>query len=145
MLPRDSNERQEFFLRKATQVALRSDMAERHGCVIVNDNGDILASGYNHTSVHMCHSYSVHAEVDALRKLGNTRKSNKKKHVDLASAQMFVVRVGPETQYGHVLKLSKPCDSCRTQIQLCGVGKVFYSWSHIDYSVNKQLHTKYNH
>lgn len=134
--PRRSNERQQMYMLKATQAAMRSDMGERHGCVIVDDGGAIIATGHNHTSVNMCHSSSVHAEMDALRRCYSYKKNS------LMSAEMYVVRIGPESR-GHPLKLSKPCDSCRAQIERSGIGKVFYSWSHIDYSVNKRSHDRY--
>lgn len=132
--PRESNERQELYLRKATRAALRSDMCERHGCVIVSESGDVIATGHNHVSVHV----SIHAEMDALRKCHNNKR------VDLGSAEMYVVRIGPES-LGHRLKLSKPCDVCRAQINKAGVRKVFYSWSHVDYGAyfSQRSHDRY--
>lgn len=120
--PRIPTDRQEFYMRLAAKLAFKSDMVERHGCVIVGGDGSIWATGFNHTSVHIRHCHSVHAEIDALCKL---------KKVDLATADMYVVRLGPAS-LEHRLKLSKPCDSCRTQINRSAVRRVFYSWSHVD-------------
>lgn len=121
-VPRTATDRQEFYMRLAARLAFKSDMVERHGCVIVGGDGSIWATGFNHTSVHIRHCHSVHAEIDALCKL---------KRVDLANADMYVVRLGPAS-LGHRLKLSKPCESCVTQINRSAVKRVFYSWSHVE-------------
>lgn len=131
-VPKDSTERQNYFLNKAAQLAIRSNLNHRHGCVVVNgQTNEIISTGFNHTSEHMFHSFSMHAEIDALRKI--------KKNVDLTTAEMYVVRIGPES-LGNPLKLSKPCEGCAKQILKVSIGKVYYSWSDIDYdpkSINK--------
>jgi deoxycytidylate deaminase len=120
-VPKKSTERQNLFLQKAAQLAFKSNMNQRHGCLIVNPQSDeIIATGYNHTYIKMCHKYSCHAECDALRKL--------KRNVDLANAEMYVVRIGPES-LGHPLKFSKPCEGCATLIRKANVGRIFYSWT----------------
>jgi deoxycytidylate deaminase len=125
-IPKDRDERQEYFLRKAAQIAFRSNMSHRHGCIIVDGKtGDILSSGYNHTSIHLFHKFSMHAEVDALRKIN--RKT------DLSNAELYVVRIGPESQ-GTPLKMSRPCDGCSKAIHRANIGKVYYSWSNMSSS-----------
>jgi deoxycytidylate deaminase len=121
MVPKDPDDRQEYFLKKAAQLAFRSNLSQRHGCLIVNPQTDeVLSTGYNHTYIHMYHKFSCHAEYDALRKI--------KKTFDLSNAEMYVVRIGPES-LGNPLKLSKPCDGCTKLILKANIGKVYYSWS----------------
>lgn len=122
--PRECDERQEFFLKKAAQLAMKSDMTHRHGCVIVDSKTDeIISTGYNRKATHMYHTFSRHAESEALRKL--------KKSMDSSNLEMYVVRVGPES-LGHPLKMSKPCEGCSRQILKSGIAKVYYSWSHME-------------
>lgn len=119
-VPKDPDNRQCFYLRKAAQLAFRSNLTQRHGCVIVNSLTDeIISTGYNHTYIHMCHRLSCHAEYDALRKV--------KKDVNMANVEMYVVRIGPES-LGNPLKLSKPCTYCTKMIQKANIGRIFYSW-----------------
>ena len=94
-------------------------MTQRHGCVIVKD-GEIVSKGYNHAGKHLCHTFSYHSEVDALRKV--------KRNVDLSTAEMYVVRIGSE-RMGTPLKFSRPCLGCTEAILKAGVGKVYYSWT----------------
>jgi deoxycytidylate deaminase len=114
------DERQTFYMQKAAKLAFRSNLVQRHGCVVVNSQtGEIISTGYNHTYIHMYHKYSCHAEYDALRKLKRT--------MDLSNAEMYIVRIGPES-LGNPLKLSRPCDGCTKLILKANVGRVFYSW-----------------
>lgn len=113
-IPREPTNRQQFYMNKAAQLAYRSNMSHKHGCLIVN-NDEILSSGYNHTYIHMYHRYSCHAEYEALRKI--------KKNTNLANAEMYIVRIGTNH-----LKLSKPCDACTKLIMKANIGKVYYSY-----------------
>ena len=122
-LPKDCNGTQEGFLNKAAQVAFRSNMAQRHGCVVVL-NGEIISSGFNHRCNHMFHRFSCHSEVDALRKI--------KRNMDLSAAEMYVVRIGPESA-GNPLRMSMPCEGCTRAIVKAGIGRVYYSWSEHNY------------
>jgi len=117
--PKNSDDRQQYFLERAAQIALKSGMGQKHGCIIANQDG-IISIGYNHSTMHMYHLFSMHAEVDALRKI--------KKNVDLSNAELYVVRIGPAS-LGHPLKMSKPCAACSEAIKKRGIGKVYYSWS----------------
>lgn len=117
--PRQSNQRQLNFLQIAGQLAFRSNITHRHGCVVVDPHTDeILSKGFNHTHPAMQHVNSVHAEHDALRKI--------KKHVDLSGAEIYVVRIGPVSR-GQAFTLSKPCDGCTRLLVRHKVGKVYYS------------------
>lgn len=120
---KDMNERQFIFFKKAAQHAYRSNLTQRHGCVVVL-NDEIISTGFNHTYVHLYHKFSLHAEVDALRKI--------KRNVDLSNAELYVVRIGPESK-GSPLRMSKPCDGCEKIIFKSKVGKVYYSIDPPDY------------
>lgn len=118
---RDCDTRQEHFLKKAALVATRSCMNHRHGCLIVNRNGEVLAEGYNSVNMHMCHMYSVHAEVSCLNKV----KKNKRL---LNDCEMYVVRIGTDNM-GCPLKYSRPCPECTKAIVKSGIKKIYYSTS----------------
>lgn len=119
--PKTSDSKQEYFLRRAACIASRSSMNHRHGCVIVNKNGDIVAEGYNYVYTHMHHKFSIHAEVCCLSKM----KRNKKW---LSDCDMYVVRVGTENM-GNPLKYSRPCEGCTEAIIKAGIKRVYYSTS----------------
>jgi deoxycytidylate deaminase len=113
------NDKQSFFLKRATNLALKSPCQNhRHGCVIVKDD-EILSEGYNHTQTHLYHKFSIHAEVDAISKL----KHNKKL---LSSCDLYVVRIGRDSM-GNPLKYSKPCQDCIKAIHKAGIRRVYYS------------------
>jgi deoxycytidylate deaminase len=95
-------------------------MTQKHGCVIVLDD-EVLSVGHNYHTTHMFHSYSIHAEVDALRKL------NKKKYKYLfCRMELYVVRIG-SGRFINTLKYSKPCEGCQCAISKYGIQKVYYS------------------
>jgi deoxycytidylate deaminase len=124
-----STMRQERYLEMAARVAQKSDMTHKHGCVIVLDD-DVLCTGFNVHTIHMFHSYSIHAEVDALKKL------NKKKYKNLFhKMEMYVVRIGAGRFEG-TLKYSKPCEGCQKAIQKYGIQRVYYS---TNYDYEKRL------
>lgn len=112
---RSTKERQIFFLDKATKVASKSTMTQKHGCVIVFDD-NIIAEGWNKVKMNYHHAYSIHAEVDAIKKC-------KKKYKDIFSeAELYVVRLGPIS-----LKNSKPCEDCQKVISSFGFNIIYYS------------------
>lgn len=116
--PKEMTERQRYFLDKASRLAMKSAMTHKHGCVIVYC-GEIIAEGYNHFFTHMCHNYSIHAEVDAINKV-------KKLRYLLPECEMYVVRIGTK-KFKHCLKYSKPCESCTAAINKHGIKKIYYS------------------
>lgn len=120
---RAARESQLAFLRRAAQCAFRSNLGQRHGCVIVNAaTGAVVSTGYNHKAEYLYHQFSIHAEVDALSKM------KKAKLVDPgASFDMYVVRIGPESK-GAPLRFSRPCRSCAEAIRRApSVRRVFFS------------------
>lgn len=103
---------------RAVTLAHKSTMTQRHGAVIVK-NGEIIGEGYNHHAQYMCHSWSCHAEVDAIMSL---RSKDRKQ---LNDATLIVVRVGGKG--GNQIKHSKPCEGCKKAIEKAGIKRVFYS------------------
>lgn len=114
------NFRQDIYMDIAARVAQKSTMGHKHGCVIVLDD-EILSIGHNRHCTHMYHTFSIHAEVDALNKI------NKKKYKNLFSRmELYIVRIG-NGKFNQVLKYSKPCEGCQNAIQKYGINKVYYS------------------
>lgn len=104
----------------ASRVAQKSDMAHKHGCVIVLDD-EVLSVGHNFHTEHMYHSFSIHAEVDALKKI------NRRKYKNVFSRmELYVVRIGCGKFEG-TLKYSKPCEGCQKAIEKYGIQKIYYS------------------
>jgi len=104
------------YLKIAAEVAKKSTMTQKHGCVIVYKK-KIIATGYN-TMPNMFQN-SLHAEINALNKVKN-------KQYILKEADLYVVRIGTDS-FDNVLKYSKPCDNCSKQIQMNKIRRVFYS------------------
>ena len=116
---RTCSDKQQHYLKYAAKVAHKSLMDHKHGAIIVY-NDTVIGCGYNHTHEHMCHRFSIHAEVEAILKV-----KSKYKHI-LQDAEMYVVRIG-NTKYQCPLKYSKPCCDCQQVIQKFGIKKVYYS------------------
>lgn len=150
------NNRQSDWIKMCINLALRSDLTHKHGCVIVKDDV-IVSSGFNHKSCDKSYYdgsiransrnrvnndknrpqkcvYSTHAEMAAI-------KGAKKKN--LCDSDMYVVRIGPKCCNRHLspstnmsavedpsmcyLKYSHPCETCVKLIEKCGIRRVYYS------------------
>ena len=61
---------------------------------------------------------SVHAEVDALRRL-------KKRDWKRAECELYVCRIDESAALD--FKLSLPCVACRAAIEACGITKVYFT------------------
>jgi len=110
-------EKQEYYLNRAALCAINSNVkSHRHGCVIVKD-GIIIAEGFNHHVKHYEHTFTIHAEVDALSKV--------KKNI-LLECELYVVRIGTDLM-GRPLKYSCPCINCTKSILKAGIKKVYFS------------------
>jgi deoxycytidylate deaminase len=116
---KECKDKQEFFLSRAAYSALRSNVKHhKHGCVIVKD-GKIIAEGYNHYINHFEHTFTIHAEVDAIIKM---KKINKK----ITGCELYVVRIGTDNM-GNPLKYSRPCTNCINAILKSGIKNVYFS------------------
>lgn len=115
-------DRHKYYLEKASSLALYSDCKHhKHGAIIVNrKNGEIIATGYNHYTEYMMHSFTCHAEMDALSKLKRIPR------VCFSDFELYVVRVGKESN-GFPLKYSKPCVNCTKAILKYGIKRVYFS------------------
>ena len=123
--PKHARDHQLAMMKKAAMCAFRSDMSHRHGCIVVESSSQrIIATGYNHKSNHLFHTYSVHAEVDTLRKIKKATLSDP----GYPALDMYVVRIGADS-LGEPLRLSKPCKACTQAIlqKAPNIRKVFYS------------------
>ena len=103
------------FIEKARKEAFKSTMQHKHGCVVVSRNKIISVA---HNIVQKGHTHSIHAEVNALKKIKNFNKYN--------DYQLYVVRVGTEICDDR-LKYSKPCENCTNTIISHGINKIYYS------------------
>ena len=94
-------------------------MTHKHGCIIVHSDGTILYDGYNHHDLQPNFNFSIHAKIDALFKARRQKER-------LTDCEMYVVRIG-SPRITDTLKYSKPCPGCPTEIEKCGIRKVYYS------------------
>lgn len=106
----------EQYLQFAAEIAKKSTMTQKHGCIIVYKK-QVIATGYN-TMPHM-YSRSLHAEINALNKV-------KHKQSILKDSDMYIVRIGTDL-FDNVLKYSKPCEDCTRHIVSNKIRRVFYS------------------
>lgn len=109
---------QQAFVDMARCAALKSVMTHRHGSVVVDARNHVVSVGVNHVKRFMSHTFSVHAECDALFKARRRRGT-------LRDCVMFVVRVGKDG----TLRDSKPCAACQCEIEHHGLRRVLYSKS----------------
>ena len=107
-----------FFIENAVNVAKKSSMLHKHGCVVVYKN-KIISVGHNHCIV-AC-SFSIHAEMDAINKAKKILS-----RVDMQRCTLFVVRIGQDSM-DNPLKYSKPCPTCSRSIVDIGIKKTYYS------------------
>jgi deoxycytidylate deaminase len=122
---KECTDRQRYFLMCASKLAMKSCMTHKHGCVIVVGD-EVIATGFNHHFTHMSHKFSMHAEMHAIHKM-----KRKYKHL-LGDCELYVVRIaGPDS-----FKYSKPCKDCSSEIEKCGIKKVYFSTS------NNHIHRK---
>jgi len=85
-------------------------------CLVVR-KGDVIATGVNKRGYR---GSSIHAEMDALRKL-------RWQKTGAEGADLWLFRFGGHS--GDADRMSKPCASCMEAISAAGVNKVFfYDW-----------------
>jgi len=100
------------------KLACKSNMKMRHGAVITNAAGKIIATGYNRRVRNLHHPHSIHAEESAVH---NMHGKNMPRKVML---HLFVIRVLENGSLGN----SAPCARCRMCIgKVQSIRKVFYS------------------
>lgn len=127
----------DYYISKAVSESYKSNCTHKHGALIVDRcTGKIVAKGYNRMCTDQKHLLSVHAEMDALRKI----RSFHTKYDNLA---MYIIRFDKNQ-----LKYSKPCITCATNIKKFGIKKIYFSFqeSYIDritgyYDKDIKIHT----
>lgn len=105
------------FIEIAKKEAKKSIMDQKHGCVIVYKGKYVISQGFNYHISHYNHLWSIHAEIDAIKK---TRKLK----INLSSCDMYVVRI---SKIDESLRLSKPCDNCMKTIKEYKLRNIYYS------------------
>jgi len=113
----------------ALNIAKKSDMRCKHGCVIIDNRGNIISTAFNNSiitskdklySINKCHNITIHAEEKALRNVD---------HKKLLGAILYVVRYDILTEEDFMN--SKPCKRCTIIIEKYmkkfGLKKVYYT------------------
>ena len=116
----------------AIEVAKKSNMRSKHGCIIIDNKGSIISKACNRTtnvSKDRLMNYdkdkkvSFHAEENALRNVDRKK---------LYGARLYVVRWGC-IDSNPLFMNSKPCNKCTSIINTCikkfGLKVVYYSTS----------------
>jgi deoxycytidylate deaminase len=140
------NEMQRNYFEKCLHLAQKSNLTQKHGCVLVKNN-KIISCGYNFkikntvNSPFMTNSsssssdngggvFSVHAEISTIKKV---------KKQDLSKCELYVIRIGPGSTTNKIgepseidtssfrFKYSCPCSTCAKMIQTHRIKKVYYS------------------
>ena len=106
---------------EAAEIALKSNMQQKHGAVIVYKN-KIIATGYNEICDYMNNNFSIHAEVSAISKMFYNKKL-------LEFCDIYVVRIAPPI-FDNCLKNSKPCKNCTNFIKKYNLRNIYYSTSY---------------
>ena len=117
--------RDQYFVQVAHDNAQKSCMIQKHGCVIVYNNKDIIAEGINQYECDMKEVDTIHAEVDAINKLRKIMNTKKDKTF-VQKCKLYVVRIGSKSM-DYPLKQSKPCEHCTKVILRVGIPFVYYS------------------
>jgi len=112
------NKKHQLFLQKAGEIALKSNMQQKHGAVVVYKN-NIISFGYNERCDYLSEKFSIHAEISAISKLFYNKKL-------LELCDIYVVRVASST-FDNCLKNSKPCKSCTNFINKYNLKNIYYS------------------
>jgi len=115
------NKKHQLFLQEAADIALKSNMQQKHGAVIVYKN-KIIATGYNEICDYMNNNFSIHAEVSAISKMFYNKKL-------LEFCDIYVVRIASVT-FDNCLKNSKPCKNCTNFIKKYNLRNIYYSTSY---------------
>ena len=114
------------------EIAKKSNMRSKHGCIIVDNKGKLLSSACNKRTnlkdehiedvfIRRRKAFSKHAEETALKNLNRDR---------LKGARLYVVRWGYRKGCSSFLN-SKPCTKCTAIINACitnyGLKAAYYS------------------
>jgi tRNA(Arg) A34 adenosine deaminase TadA len=124
----------EEYISKAIKESFKSNCTHKHGAIIVDGcTGKIITKGYNRLTDNQKHTLSIHAEIDALRKI----RSCYTKYDNLV---MYIIRFSSNKQE---LKYSKPCINCATNIIRFGIRRIYFS-DQVDFTDKIIGYTKNN-
>lgn len=123
-----------FYLDTAHKIALKSDMQHKHGCVIVDNKGNIISSGYN-KFLNIPNDKIKIFKKDTNVKLSRHAEEMALKNVDpkkLDGAKLYIVRINlDENNICNDFLYSKPCKKCTSIIHSCmkkfGLKTVYYT------------------
>jgi len=119
----------------AIEVAKKSDMRCKHGCVIIDNKGNIISTGYNKMIPASCNilKLNLYKEDFERCKLSRHAEENALRNADprkLCGAKLYVVRWGNKDN-NPLFMQSKPCKRCTLIIESCmkkfGLRVVYYS------------------
>lgn len=116
-----------YFIQCAVEEAQKSNMRQKHGCVIVKRK-KVIAKGHNDHSGYDKYGSeltnkrrTIHAEADAIRNCISNG-------ISMKGAVMYVVRFNIRTNEA---TYSKPCHNCFELILSCvkkhGLRKIYYT------------------
>lgn len=125
---------QEKYISKCLSLAQKSNLTQKHGCVLVRKK-KIISCGYNFKmSNHFLDTtkkettcrdiFSIHAEISTIKKV---------KKQDLSECDLYVVRLGPlsnikDEKYSlKDTKYSCPCKVCKSFIVEYNIKRVYYT------------------
>lgn len=129
---KDIHKLDDYIMHEAIEIAKKSDMRSKHGCIIIDNKGNIISSACNRTlhisseqyikdNFHKGIKVSRHAEENALRNVD---------HKKLYGARLYVVRWGVISSNPTFMN-SKPCERCTKIINTCmkkfGLKVAYYS------------------
>ena len=120
----------------ALEVAKKSDMRCKHGCVIIDTKGNIISTGYNKMIPSACNLLKIKIckeEFERKYKISRHAEENALRNADpkkLYGAKLYVVRWG-DLDNNPLFMKSKPCKRCTLIIESCmkkfGLRVVYYS------------------
>ena len=117
------------FINAAIKEAEKSDIIQKHGCVIVT-SGKIISRGYNNyrnvsKDGFLKNSCTCHAEISAIRNFYKFKKYEKYKFINkiIKNGTLYVVRINNKGE----LRSSAPCINCYDIISKVGIKKIVYS------------------
>lgn len=114
---------QRKYLRSCVQLAGKSNVNHKHGCVIVDRRTkEIISYGFNYDYKNHVNVSSLHAEMAAIRNAN-------KRCLARNECEMYVVRLR-NSKTMNELKYSKPCDACARMISRTNIRNIYYSTNH---------------
>ena len=129
---RDIHKMDKYIMHEALEIAKKSDMRSKHGCIIIDNKGNIISSACNKT-INISSETCMKRNFDKGVKISRHAEENALRNVDqkkLYGARLYVVRWGVVSSNPTFMN-SKPCDRCTKIINSCmkkfGLKVAYYS------------------